>query len=94
MFEIQHSTNGTIHLRGRLDASQVENAEVVFDQVVESCVIDFAELKYISSSGLGLIFATHKRLVDQGSALTLINLNPHIREVFEITGFHHIFELS
>ena len=94
MFEIQRSTNGTIQLLGRLDASQVERAEVVFDQIVESCVVDFAELKYISSAGLGLLFATHKRLVDGGSALTLVNLNPHIREVFEITGFHHIFELS
>ncbi|RLB62966.1 MAG: anti-sigma factor antagonist [Deltaproteobacteria bacterium] len=94
MFEIQRSINGTIQMLGRLDASQVEKAEDVFDQIVESCVVDFAELKYISSAGLGLIFATHKRLVDGGGALTLINLNPHIREVFEITGFHHIFELS
>ena len=94
MFDIQRNTNGTVQLHGRFDGSQVERAQAVFDQVDQSCVVDFADLRYISSAGLGLLFATHKRLVDQGNALTLINLNPHIREVFEITGFHHIFKLS
>jgi anti-sigma B factor antagonist len=94
MFEIRRRDNGIVQLNGRLDASQVDAAAEVLDQVSESCVVDFAELKYISSAGLGLLFATQKRLVDHGGALTLVNLNPHIREVFEIAGFNHIFDLG
>jgi anti-anti-sigma factor len=93
MFEIQHGTAGTVHICGRLDASQRDRAAEVLDQVTESCVVDFAELEYISSAGLGLLFATQKRLVDRGGALTLVNLRPHIRELFTIAGFDHIFEI-
>jgi anti-anti-sigma factor len=94
MFEIKRDANGTISLHGRLDASQVSNARAVLDQVSESCDVDFAELSYISSAGLGLLFGTQKRLVDGGGGLTLINLSPHIREIFQIAGFDNIFEIA
>ena len=44
--------------------------------------------------GLGLLFATQKRLTDQNRELTLANLNPHIREVFRIAGFDNIFKID
>lgn len=94
MFEIKRNPDGTIILRGRLDASQVSNARPVLDQVNESCEVDFAELSYISSAGLGLLFGTQRRLVDSGGGMTLVNLSPHIREIFKIAGFDNIFEIE
>ena len=94
MFEIKRAENGTISLHGRLDASQVDSARAVFNQVRESCDVDFAELSYISSAGLGLLFSTQKKLVDGGEGLTLINLSPHIREIFQIAGFDNIFDIA
>ena len=94
MFEITLDDNGIVSLNGRLDASQVDNARAVLDQVTESCKVDFAELSYISSAGLGLLFSTQKRLVDGGEGLTLTNLSPHIREIFQIAGFDNIFEIA
>jgi anti-anti-sigma factor len=94
MFEITRDDDGTIHLQGRFDAAQVAAAKEVFSLVDASCTVDFAELSYISSAGLGLLFATQKRLVDNGGALTLTHLNPHIREVFRIAGFDTIFAID
>ena len=94
MFEIKRDENGAISLHGRLDASQVDRARVVFNKITESCEVDFAELSYISSAGLGLLFGTQKKLVDGGEGLTLINLSPHIREIFQIAGFDNIFEIA
>jgi anti-sigma B factor antagonist len=94
MFEITRRADGSIRLHGRFDAAQVAAAREVLNLVEDSCVVDFAELGYISSAGLGLLFATQKRLVDRGCTLTLANLNPHIREVFRIAGFDTIFEID
>jgi len=94
MFEINRTANGTVQLHGRFDAARITTAKEVLCLVDDSCVVDFAGLSYISSAGLGLLFATQKRLVDQGRALTLANLNPHIREVFRIAGFDNIFEID
>ena len=72
----------------------MERAREVFDLIENSCDVDFEELAYISSAGLGLLFATQKRLVDKGKGLRLINLNAHIREVFQIAGFDNVFEIA
>jgi anti-anti-sigma factor len=91
---MRRGEDGTIALRGRLDAVQAELLIDVFRRIVTSCTIDLRELDYISSAGLGILFATHKRLVDSGGALRLVNLKPHIRELFGIGGFDKIFELE
>jgi len=94
MFDITRDADGTIRLQGRFDAAQVAGAREVFNLIDGSCTVDFSELSYISSAGLGVLFATQKRLVDQGGELTLVNLNPHIREVFRIAGFDNIFTIT
>ena len=94
MFEIKCTDNGTVELHGRFDAAQIAGAKEVFNRVDDSCVVDFSGLSYISSAGLGLLFATQKRLTDHGNELTLSNLNPHIREVFRIAGFDQIFAID
>lgn len=94
MFEITRDDDGTIRLQGRFDAARVDDAKAVFARVDDSCTVDFDGLGYISSAGLGVLFATQKRLADRGAGLTLTNLNPHIREVFRIAGFDHIFAID
>lgn len=94
MFEIRFGETGEILLSGRFDASQVEKAEEVFGQVMESRVVNFSQLAYISSAGLGVLLAAQKRLRATGGALKLINANGHIRDIFRYSGFDQIFEIE
>jgi anti-sigma B factor antagonist len=94
MFDITTTVDGVIRLEGRFDASQVDKARAFFERITTSHTVDFADLAYIASAGLGLLFATQKRLMDAGEALKLTNLNPHIREIFQIAGFDNIFEIE
>lgn len=93
MFEIRRSED-CITLHGRFDAAQTEAASDLLDEVSESTTLDFSELDYISSAGLGVLLATQKRLMAGGHGLRLRNLNPHIREIFEMAGFTRIFEIG
>lgn len=94
MFNIHiDEMNGNIILSGRMDASQIEKANGVFNTVTKSCVVDFKELNYISSAGLGVLLKTLKRLGDSGGNMVLINMNDHIRDVFQYAGFDRIFEI-
>lgn len=94
MFEIEVDGGGTIRMRGRFDAAQERVANEVFSGVTESRVVDFRELTYISSAGLGLLFEVQRRLVDRGHGLKLVNLSPHLRELFVIAEFDQIFEIA
>lgn len=94
MFEIERNNNGAIILTGRLDASQADAARSFLERMSESCTLDFAELDYISSAGLGVLLATQKRLSSSGHKLRLINLSKHIKDIFQYAGFDHIFEIE
>lgn len=94
MFEAKFDENKNIVLCGRLDASQVENAKKILDQAVDTCKVNFEELEYISSAGLGILFEAQKRLTDNGKELILIKLNKHIRDIFVCAGFDLIFTIE
>lgn len=86
--------NGEIFLRGRFDASQVEEAKKIFATVNSSATVHFAGLEYISSAGLGVLLMTQKRLAASRQSLKLVEMNHHVREVFRYAGFDNIFEIE
>lgn len=94
MFDIVRDTENTVRLSGRLDASQVEKADSVLDTVEASVTVDFSDLEYISSAGLGVLLKAQQRLGESGEALTLAGMNKHIRLVFQYAGFEHVFTIE
>ena len=94
MFSIEFGENGEILCSGRLDAAQTAKAEQFLDAVDGAGTLDFAQLEYISSAGLGILLKTQKRLVENGAGLRIIKVNNHIHDVFRYSGFHSIFEIE
>lgn len=94
MFEIRRGANGEVLLSGRLDASQVDRVREVLRDQTTSCEVSFEKLDYISSAGMGVLLGIQKRLSSTGQGLILTNMNRHIRELFTIAGFHHIFTIK
>lgn len=94
MFKVRFAEDGTVQLVGRFDAAQQERAKEALAVVVTSTVVDFQELAYISSAGLGVLLGLQKRLLDSGHKLRLVNLNPHIRELFRLAKFDSVFEIG
>jgi anti-sigma B factor antagonist len=94
MFSIAVNDKGIIVLTGRFDASQVDSAREVFSALKDSAVVDFRDLDYISSAGLGVLLATQQRLKKEGKAIKLINMNHMVRDVFKIARFDLIFEIE
>jgi anti-sigma B factor antagonist len=94
MFEIETAPDGRILLSGRLDATQIDKAKEVLLSLRESRTVDFSELEYIASAGLGVLLATQKMLGTKGCSIRLVNLNNHIRDVLHFSGFDQIFEIG
>lgn len=93
MFQIDFGKGGEIVCSGRLDAAQCAKAQSFLDSVDGVRIMDFSELEYISSAGLGVLLKTQKRLSENGDSLKIINVNKHIHDVFRYSGFHAIFEI-
>jgi anti-anti-sigma factor len=86
-----------VTLTGRLDSATSSNLEKslqnLFDTAGSRTLIDFAALDYISSAGLRVILMAAKRAKQAQGRLVLCNLQAHVKEVFEISGFLKILDL-
>jgi anti-sigma B factor antagonist len=94
MFHIEFGEDGKIVCAGRLDAAQCEKAQSFMDAVEDAKIVDFSDLEYISSAGLGVLLKTQKRLSETGARLKIINVNHHIQDVFRYSGFNAIFDIE
>ena len=94
MFSISVNEKGTVVLTGRLDAAQVDRAREIFSGLDDSAVVDFQDLDYISSAGLGILLANQQRLKKGGKAIKLVHMNRMVRDVFKIARFDLIFEIE
>jgi anti-sigma B factor antagonist len=78
----------TVRLAGSLDTATSPELERELSTVlagpVKGLVFDMAQLKFISSAGLRVISIVRKKLVEKGGMTAVINMQPQIREVFEI----------
>ncbi|HTS00317.1 MAG TPA: STAS domain-containing protein [Bacteroidota bacterium] len=94
MFSITVNDEGIVVLTGRFDASQTDRAREVLMALRDSAVVDFRDLDYISSAGLGVLLATQQRLKKEGKAIKLVHMNRMVRDVFKIARFDLIFEIE
>ena len=83
-----------VSIEGRLDtitAPDFESALINNSNGVSSVVIDCEKLVYVSSAGLRVLLAAHKRMK---GAMKLINVCELVMEVFEMTGFADIWVIE
>jgi len=90
MFDITIQNNSEVYLSGSFNAASIQKADQVLADINSDCVINFRDLEYISSAGLGSLIKTHVRLKNSGHTFRLINMNKHIREVFRYSGLDKV----
>ncbi len=93
MFDIRIVKPGEAVISGRFDASQVDKARSVLNELTTTTVLDMKDLQYVSSAGLGILLAAQKRLSEKGHKLLLANMSKHVRDVFQITRLETVFEI-
>lgn len=82
---------------GRLDTTHSDEAEKKMLEIIESgankIIFDCKGLEYISSSGLRVFLIVQKKMTAIGGTMKISNLQPVIREIFEVSGFTMIFSI-
>ena len=86
----------TVVLTGRLDTTTAPKLESELKQNisgVETLILDFAALEYLSSAGLRVLLAAQKVMNKQGEMI-IKHVNETIMEIFEVTGFADILTIE
>ena len=67
--------------------SVIEQAERV------NLILDFCNVRFLSSAVLGLLIRISKKVYERDGQLRLCNINPKIYEIFKITRLTKIFDI-
>lgn len=89
-------TNLTVKLEGRLDTTTAPKLEEEINASLagmNSVVLDFEKLEYISSAGLRIVLSVHKKMLKAGG-LKVIHVNETIMDIFEVTGFTDLLTIE
>ena len=79
-----------------LDADNSKEFKAAVATIVGSTdklVFDLARLKFIDSSGLGVILSCLRTLNESGGDLKLCNISGPVRAMFELVRMHRVVEI-
>ena len=84
-----------VHLYGEVDIYNAESLKselhAMIDEKKADIVLDCASLKYIDSTGLGVLVSALKKVKEAKKQISIINLKPYIAKIFTLTGLDKIF---
>ena len=94
--KIANGSSLTIAVNGRLDtltAPALEEEIKKLPDGIDSLVLDFTKLEYVSSAGLRVLLSAHKSMAAK-KGMKITHINEIVREVFEVTGFSSILNID
>ena len=96
--KINQQENKTIVvLNGRIDTSNADQFQQDVAPLLEGenpdIDIDCTDMSYTSSQGLRIFLMLQKSVMARGGKMVMRNMNPQVKEVFDITGFSNIITI-
>ncbi|MBO4536975.1 MAG: STAS domain-containing protein [Bacteroidales bacterium] len=86
-----------VKLEGRVDTTNADqfmkDIKPLMDGNHTEIDMDCSDMEYTSSQGLRMFLMLQKNVSARGAKLVLRNMKPHVKEVFDITGFSHIITI-
>ena len=80
----------TVEPHGPIDSDNYldfrDKISPLLTKTTKSVILDLADVDYISSAGLGVLFTMKKHLMGQNGDLVFCHLKPQIRRLFEIVN--------
>lgn len=84
-------------LTGEIDVGNCsmfkEELNEIIKQTEGELVLDFTNLSYIDSAGLGILVGIYKRLAEKSRKLCVVNANDYIKKLFRITKIETLFKV-
>ena len=86
-----------VHIKGKVTFEYCpvlqNRLDSVVDQGVREVVIDFKEVPFIDSSGVGEVLRLFKRMKDASGEVTLLNPNQKLRDLFSMYRFDKFMKI-
>ena len=94
---IKQDNKTLVTLNGRIDTTNVDKFQKDLFPLMEEenpdIDIDCSGMTYTSSQGLRMFLLLQKSVIARHGKMLMRNMNPQVKEVFDITGFSNIITI-
>lgn len=70
-----------------------EEVAASWEESVAAVTVDFSNVEFIDSSGVGALVSVHKRIAPKGGTLKIYKPGPAVISVIELLRLHRVFNL-
>ena len=89
----------TVALHGELDHFSAmgirrELDDLLSDPAIRHLMLDMTDLKFMDSSGIGVILGRYRILAARGGSVWVRNMNPQINRIFQLSGMGQIIHVA
>ncbi|MBN2330144.1 MAG: STAS domain-containing protein [Candidatus Omnitrophica bacterium] len=97
----EESVNGMVvqivMVEGYLDSSTFDKLQDALQTLIDDkqfyIIVEFGQLNYISSAGLGVLMGMLKEVRQNGGDLKLANMSSKVRNLFDMLGFSRLIRI-
>lgn len=95
-YELQRHTL-TVRLRSELDHRAAEEIRAELDELLKNrsirrLVLDLGRLKFMDSSGIGLIIGRYKLMARRGGSVSIVNADERMDRIFRMAGLYQLVD--
>ena len=84
-----------VRLYGEVDIYNADSLKTemhsLIDEKTADILLDCTNLKYIDSTGLGVLVSALKKVKEAQKQIRIVSLKPYIAKIFTLTGLDKIF---
>lgn len=89
----------TAHLAGEIDHHSARGLREAIDNAIELnmptlLILDFKEVSFMDSSGIGLVMGRYRNLVKSGAELHITGTPPQIYKMMKLAGIEKLAKLE
>lgn len=93
----QEGDKTIVHLSGSIDIPGAESLKKTLNQIAEDnpaeVIIDFNEVNFIGSSGIGKLLLFYKKFTSKGGKVLIANLNKETAALFKAIKLDKLFNI-
>lgn len=89
----------TVYLQGEIDHHSARGMREEIDKAIDFympslLILDYSEVSFMDSSGIGLVMGRFKNLSKNGAKLSLLNLNDNVYKIMKLAGIDRLAEIE
>ena len=81
-------------LSGEIDHHNAKNLRMEIDFALRELILDFSDVGFMDSSGIGLVMGRYKLMQELNGKVTVRNPPNHIRKVMRLSGIDRLASIS